>query len=549
MFRSDLDGRLFEYLRQIIYEPERAGLDRTGLKSEELKLADGLDVLRGFVLENSRFGYDLTHGFISQARIPSRENVLAGPLKAIHSMLSHLLWLMDEVADGDYRQRLDLANDLSRSFNAMVGYLVELSLQDKLTGLLNEDGFIEKATGILRSSTSKEQYFIVCANVNEFKNYNALYGSEKGDCLLRKVGVFLHGLCRPDEICARVYADNFMGLVRGESAEAVVRRMDVTDVHPLLGINGRRHLMNCGIYPVRNRQGSVREMCECAVFAGNSLKDTTQRYAVFDEKLSHQYTMEKSLLENFELGIKKQLFQVYYQPKVDAKSGRILAGEALVRWNSPYGEVMLPGNFIQLFEKKGLITILDFYVLDRVCQYLQSRQERGLELLPIAVNFSRVHMLDQKFVQNMKDILDTYGIEPRWIEVEVTETVFFERMEVMKELIGDLHEAGFTVAMDDFGAGFSSLNFLRNIPVDVIKIDKLFFESFDTDERVRFLVEDILSIASHLRLQTVAEGIEKKSQVDFLRENGCDLIQGYYFYKPLMENEFDKIVQADIEFR
>jgi EAL domain-containing protein (putative c-di-GMP-specific phosphodiesterase class I) len=133
--------------------------------------------------------------------------------------------------------------------------------------------------------------------------------------------------------------------------------------------------------------------------------------------------------------------------------------------------------------------------------------------------------------------------------VEVTETVFFERMGVMKTLIGELHEAGFTVAMDDFGSGFSSLNFLRAIPVDVIKIDRLFFEDFDVDERVHLLLEDILSIAKHLKLRTVAEGIEKKSQVDFLRKAGCDMIQGYYFHKPMVEREFDALVQADIEFR
>ena len=183
----DTNERLFEYVRQIIYDPEHAALQKDGMSDSEKRLADGLEVLHQYLEENHEFSMDLTHGVIGDAHIPGRDNLLAGPLKAVHGTLSHLIWLMDEVASGDYKQRLNLNNDLSRSFNAMVSYLVELSLQDKLTGLLNQDGFFEKAKLLLGTAPGDGMYYIVNANVNDFKHFNALYGAEKGDQLLVNV--------------------------------------------------------------------------------------------------------------------------------------------------------------------------------------------------------------------------------------------------------------------------------------------------------------------------------------------------------------------------
>lgn len=549
----EVNEQLFEYLRQIIYTPEKAYLDVENLSPEQKKLGQGLQVLHRYVLENRRLGADLTNGTIKEARLPSRDNPMSGSLKAVQSILQHLIWMMDEVAGGDYKQRLHLMGDLSISFNNMLGYLVDLSYQDRLTGLLNAEGFDEQAAQILQKAPSGTQYFVVSININDFRHFNALYGSSRGDNLLVSVGHYLRERCGEGELCARIQADNFLCLVLGSSAAAVAARLNVDSAYHWQGVTTRTYLFRHGIYEVWNRQLPVRQMRDCAIYASSSIKnDPVKNYAVFDEELRKRFVVETSILESFEEALRQDKFMVYYQPKVAlAPAGnaklpdKISSCEALVRWQSSVGEIVLPGNFINLFEANGLITALDFYVTGRVCGMLRHRLDEGAPVVPVAVNFSRVHMMDNNFVRHLTEILDRHQIEPQLLEVELTESAFFENRETTLQLVKQLHEAGFTVAMDDFGTGYSSLNFLKNIPIDVIKIDKLFFDSFATDGRVRLLLSDIIPIAKHLHLQIVAEGVESGDEVEFLRQHGCDMVQGYYFYHPVQEEEFAKLLEAE----
>jgi EAL domain-containing protein (putative c-di-GMP-specific phosphodiesterase class I)/GGDEF domain-containing protein len=550
---AKLNEQLFEYLRQIIYTPETASLDVASLPPEQQKLGQGLQVLQQYVLENRRLGEDLSNGTIKGARLPSRENPLAGSLKAVHSTLQHLIWMMDEVADGDYQQRLHLMGDLSVSFNNMLSYLVDLSYQDRLTGLLNAEGFDKQAAQILQTAPAEAQYFVVSININDFRHFNALYGTGRGDGLLVSVGLYLQERCGEGELCARIQADNFLCLVQGSSAASVAARLNVDSAYHWQGVTTRTYLFRHGIYQVHDRQLPVRQMRDCALYASSSIKnDPVKNYAVFDAKLREQFLVETSILESFEEAMRQDKFQVYYQPKVllaPAGSGtlpdKICSCEALVRWQSAVGELVLPGSFIQLFEANGLITALDFYVTGRVCAMLRRKLDRGEPVIPVAVNFSRVHLMDNNFVRHLTEILEDYRIEPRLLEVELTETAFFENKDATLQLIKQLHAAGFTIAMDDFGTGFSSLNFLKNIPIDAIKIDKLFFDSFATDGRVRLLLKDIISIAKHLQLRIVAEGVESGDEVEFLRQQGYDMVQGYYFYHPLKEEELAALLKKE----
>ena len=544
--QTELNESLFEYLRQIIYTPETAYLDVANLPPEQKKLAQGLAVLLQFVLETRHFGEDLASGVISDARLPSRENPFAGSLKAVHGTLQHLIWMMDEVAGGDYKQRLHLLGDLTISFNNMINYLVELSFQDRLTGLLNTEGFDEQGASVLKTAAPEEKYYVVSINVNDFRHFNVLYGSERGDSLLISVGNYLRGCCGRGELCARVHADNFLCLVRSSSIVEVAERLNVDSAYHWQGITNRTYLFRHGIYEVIDKSMPLRKMRDCAIYAASSIKnEPAKNYAVFDAVLNKQYTVENSILESFEEAMRKEKFQVYYQPKVSLTKNKIISCEALVRWQSAIGEIVLPGNFIGVFEANGLITALDFYVADRVCNMLRRRLDAHQPVVPVAVNFSRVHLMDNNFTQRLMDILGRYRIEARLFEVELTETAFFENREATLKMVNNLRQAGITIAMDDFGTGFSSLNFLKNIPIDVIKIDKLFFDNFDTDERVRLLLTDILSIAEHLHLKTVAEGVESTSEVDFLRKHGCNIGQGFYFYRPLTEEQFIKVLQEN----
>ena len=533
---------LSSYLQDITYRPEQAKLDKSVLPQEFQKLVAELDCLLRDILEARNFGRKLGSGVIRSAKAPARNNYLAAPLKSLHGLLLHLLWLMDELGRGNLAQRLDLANDLSYAFNRMVDNLVDLSLRDKLTGALNANGFESRCREVLDRCPG--DYYLISININDFRHFDALYGSEKGDALLRQVAEFCRSRCGVNELYARFHADNFVCLVLAECAEAVAERFDMDALSRKNNFSYRTFMFRQGIYKVTRRTLPVRKMCAYALFAERSLKkDAARAYVIFDKELEARFEEENSILSNFYRGISQKEFVLYYQPKVDLRSGLVQGAEALVRWRTQDHEVVLPGKFVNLFEQNGLIAELDFYVLEQACENLRGRLEAGKPVVPIAVNFSRVHLLDADFINRVVNILRKYEVTPNLIEPEITETAFFESTDAMITMIEGMHQAGFRIAMDDFGSGFSSLNMLKNIPVDVLKIDKLFFEDFEVDERGWNLVQDILSIARHLGLRCVAEGVENKQQAEFLQKSGCELAQGFYFYHPLKEEEFDQLLQ------
>lgn len=534
---------LLKYLQEITQAPEQAHLDKTGLPPAWEKMAAGLDKLLQDLLEARKFGRQLACGVIRSARPPGRDNYLAASLKTLHGMLLHLLWLMDELGRGNHSQRMNLANDLSYSFNKMVDSLVDLSLRDKLTGVLNVNGFESKAREILDRCPG--DYYLISININDFRHFDTLYGSDKGDDLLVQVAEFCRAHCGINELSARLQADNFICLVKADSAEAVEQRFNMRSISLQNNFAYRTFMFRQGIYKITKRSLPVRKMCAYAVFAERSLKKEAVRGCViFDLELEKQFEYENNILAEFSRGINQKEFVVYYQPKVDLQSGRIQGAEALVRWRTGLRTLVVPGVFVNLFEQNGLIAELDFYVLEQVCAYLRKRLDAGRPVVPIAVNFSRVHLLDAKFICHLVSLLSKYAITTDLIEPEVTETAFFESTDAMVAMIEGMHRVGFKIAMDDFGSGFSSLNMLKNIPVDVIKIDKLFFDNFEVDQRGWNLVQDILSIARHLGLRSVAEGVETKVQADFLRQKGCELAQGYYFFHPLEEAAFSSLLDG-----
>lgn len=465
--------RLRTFLRNILAAPEAAVVPTEQLPQPLADLAQELEQLREKLVEVRLLALDLAAGRIHQAHLPQRENVLADPLKALHGMLQHLLWLMQEVGAGDYKQRLHFARDLSAAFNQMVDYLVKLSYKDRLTGLLNGYGFEQQAEELL--AASEEAYFLLSTNINDFKHYNALYGPERGDALLISVGGFLKGLCQEGELCGRLQADNFICLVRGTSAAELSLRFNMEAFKLWPGLSLGTNLFRHGIYKIVDKKLPFKTMLASALFVSELLnQEGKQEYAVFDKEMAKRFNLENRILKNFARAIANEEFVVYYQPKVKLETGKVAGAEALTRWLPRHGELLLPNTFIRTFENNGLITTLDFYVVEHVCRSLKERQAAGKSIVPVAVNFSRIHLLDHDFVEHLLSILQQYQLDPQWLELEVTETVFFENMEAVLTMITKLHQAGFRIAMDDFGSGFSSLNILKNIPMDVLKVDKLF---------------------------------------------------------------------------
>lgn len=250
--------------------------------------------------------------------------------------------------------------------------------------------------------------------------------------------------------------------------------------------------------------------------------------------------------EDFRKAIENKEFKIYIQPKFDAKTEQIVGGEALIR-RIKNNEVIMPNSFIPDYEKTGLITKLDMFVFESICKKIKEWKEEGNKLVPIAINESRRHLYNKNHVSELAQVINKYNVNPSLIELELTETVVVENIESAKEAERKVHELGFVVSMDDFGVGYSSFSMLRRIEIDVLKIDKSFSDEVLNDERGKIILETIIQMAKRLKIKTVAEGIETKQQVEYLKNIGCDMIQGYYFEKPLPMKEFEEKYVFGIE--
>ena len=237
--------------------------------------------------------------------------------------------------------------------------------------------------------------------------------------------------------------------------------------------------------------------------------------------------------------IKNNEFIIYLQPKFNTKTEKIVGAEALIR-KQVNGKLIMPDKFIPLYEETGIITILDMYVLEEVCKLQNKWKELNFPLLPISVNESRHHLKNKNHIQELSEIIEKYDADTNLIELEMTEATVVEDILLAKKAAEHVKELGFVVSMDDFGTGYSSFNILKDIEIDILKIDKAFFDNLEENERARIIIETIVEMCKKLKITTVAEGIETKGQIKFLKDIKCDIVQGYYFSKPISVEEFEK---------
>ena len=240
--------------------------------------------------------------------------------------------------------------------------------------------------------------------------------------------------------------------------------------------------------------------------------------------------------------LEKGMFRVYFQPKVDIVTGKIRGAEALVRLLDKEGKLISPGRFIPLAEENGQILEIDNFVYKETFRLMQKWQQEGEQVPLISVNVSRLHLLQDELPQYIKSLSDEYGLKPEQIELEITESVFFQDMERLVAIIKQMRDLGFVISMDDFGAGFSTLSLMKSLPVDVIKLDGSFFLKSELDDKNKAVIAAMLHLAENLGFEVIAEGVEKKEQVDFIRGQGGRLVQGYYYYKPMPADEFEKLL-------
>ena len=436
-----------------------------------------------------------------------------------------------------------------RAGNAIEKSKVRFLEYDFLTGIYGQQKFYQ-ATRELLDQRAGENFAFIHFDIDRFRIINTLYGSKEGDRLIH----FVAGAIRK---VMTAYGRGTYGRLGGDVFGMCVPYEDgATIYHILEGIRAeiRKHsvhyyLETCaGIYLVDDPDMEVAAMHDNAEIAAAQCKGQYMVHDVlYTEEIGQKVLREQHIIDEMDAALAEQQFIVYFQPKYQLKKMAPCGAEALVRWKKPSGEIVLPNEFIPIFERNGFITKLDYYVWEKVCQFIDSELSQGRNPAPISVNVSRVNLYNPDFMDSLIDLIHRYHIPPHYLNLELTESVFSEDAELIQRAVNYLHDAGFTILMDDFGSGYSSLNILKDVDLDVLKIDMKFFSKGNTAEKGAKIIEAVIRMAESLDMMVIAEGVEEKHQVDFLNDLGCDYIQGYYFGRPMSQDQYEKLTNHEEE--
>ena len=414
---------------------------------------------------------------------------------------------------------------------------------DDLTGLPTKQQHKMEATQILKES--REKFAYVSCDIVDFKFFNETYGYAYGNIALKNIASVLLKEMKKDELLSRTTGDHFCMMLSYKNEEELKERilslMEKVSDFPI-DENGGMHkaVFRCGVYLIRKEDdiNMVRSRANMARKAISKCLDT--RINLYSEEDLAKELERKELEEELRYAVERKELIVYFQPKFDITSEKVIGAEALVRWNHPERGMLPPGIFIPLCEENGYICTVDFYMLEEVCKQMKQWKDVGKRLIKVSVNFSRLHLSNKGFVDKLVQTVRKYGLEPANLEIELTETVAYEEMENLLEVMHQIKEAGFGLSMDDFGSGYSSLNLLREMPVDVLKLDKGFLDDCggNSATREKRIISHVISMAKDLEISVLAEGVETIQQKEFLKESNCDMIQGYYYAKPMPTDRF-----------
>ena len=387
----------------------------------------------------------------------------------------------------------------------------------------------------------------IMMDLDEFKLVNELFGYDTGNKVLCHVWNVLNENCGEDEYAGRDIADRFSMLLYFEKRSDIEKRiLKMTEAIQKFSIpNASEYILHpvFGIYYVESNDEDVESMMNCASLAHNQAKQERDSiYRAYTNIMKDRMLEKKQLSDQIEHAYKNHEFVVYYQPKYEAETRKLAGAEALVRWRRQDGQMVSPGLFVPLAEESGFVCKLDKYVFNEVCLAQKRWMEKGLKVVPISVNLSRRHLDTPEFIGEYKSMLDHSGVPIKYLQLEITESAMFEKKAEFLEIIESLHKMGFVILMDDFGTGYSSLMMLKSIPIDVMKLDKTFVDDFD-DERGEQIIRCVMRMAQDLCISITAEGVETEEQYKFLKNIGCDMIQGYYFARPMPEEEFEKCME------
>ena len=421
-----------------------------------------------------------------------------------------------------------------------------LADHDAVTQIFNKGAFFRRTRSLL-DENPEIPYAIVCFDIVRFRAVNDIFGYEAGDRLLRHIAGQLQTIVGTRGICARIATDMFAMCVPDEDGQVLEMLTQLSA--SVREYNFRFVIQLCyGIYPVKDRTLSVNQMLDRASMAERSVKGSYVRnVAYYDDSMSLRLQEEQRMLSDMEQGLQNGEFQVYYQPKCRLDTGKAVGAEALVRWNHPQRGLLMPGAFVPIFEKNGFIMKLDEYIWEQVCIFLKKCRDTDPDCLPhISVNLSRVDLYNPQLCDTLETLCQRYGVPNEQMEVEITESAYVDNAHLLLDLAEKFHERGFNVQMDDFGSGYSSLNMLNEIPVDVLKLDMRFLYRFSREGRSTSILSSIVNMTRNLRISVIAEGVETEEQARFLAGIGCKQAQGYYYHKPLTEDDFLSLLRQEM---
>lgn len=424
----------------------------------------------------------------------------------------------------------------------------QIAYFDELTGLPTKAKHRQDIDEKLRNM--KREYAYVSVEVDNFEYVKEMYGYAYGNYLIKYIADGLSKEVLPDELLSHTSEQRFGLLMQYDGDEELRRRLldifhRIGQIPPNEDVDSPYTVtFTCGAYRIQSGGESAIKVRERANIAREEARRLFENNIEFYNERLQQRRAEQEQFE-FEMrqALEKNQFVVYMQPKYSAIGEEIVGAEALVRWNHPEKGLIYPNSFVPLFESNGFIVKVDYFILESVCKCIRNWLNEGVKPVVVSVNLSRVHLYNADLVDRLVEITDRYRIPHELIEFELTETVLFEELGQLLNVMMKLKQAGFVLSMDDFGSGYSSLNMLKQLPVDILKLDKAFLDNFDADEtgqKEKTIVSHIISMAKALDMEVLAEGVENESQKDFLISANCDMIQGYYYAKPMKLENFDK---------
>lgn len=413
---------------------------------------------------------------------------------------------------------------------------------DDLTGLYTRQAFIHHAEVLLKKNPDDE-YTVIIAEVEEIKLLNEKYGIQAGNEILKKIGNFLKAAKLPCVLVGRFGGDQFVVMLRGDKDKIDPKMLERSFSDLMDTLSSSDLSCRFGIYENVDHSVPVSAICDRALMALQMIRGQYGKvYAKYDNSFLEELEKKNQIEKSMETALNEEQFKVFYQPKHDANTGELIGAEALIRWIHPEYGFMSPGEFIPIFEKNGFITEVDSYVWKRTCDNLSRWMSQGIRVVPISVNGSKVDFIYPQFLEMLSQPADDMNIPPHYLHLEVTESLFADRLDELIEILQKCQDKGYQIELDDFGSGYSSLSTLAILPLNVVKMDMKLVRAIH-DQRSLRVFSACINLAKSLGLKTVSEGVETEEQLKIIRDLGGDVIQGFYYSKPLPEDQFEEYLK------